>query len=226
MLRPDAAAATDDLRPLLAPLQRHLRVLAAPRSRLVAPPAGGQIAEVRVDAKRQIGEVAQPRDHPGDVVGRHAVDRQGADADLLETPRRAAEGVALGSAPVLAVDAAHAVTATAKAHPHRQPGRQQRLDRRVGRAPHQRHRLDQDQVRRLLLEGPRQQPDRLAAVGGVDVAVDAERDRDLVAAAGLLGRSRASRTPCERRPSSARVAPARPAAAARAARSGRPRCRW
>ncbi len=56
--RADAAAGPDDLRALLAPLQRELGELLAVDPRLVAPPGRGEVAEVRVDAERQVGEVA------------------------------------------------------------------------------------------------------------------------------------------------------------------------
>ena len=82
---------------------------------LVAPAGRGQIPEVGVDAEREVGEVAQPREHPGGVVGRDAVDQQRGGAELLEAARGAAEGVALGTAPVLAVDAADAVAAAPEA---------------------------------------------------------------------------------------------------------------
>ena len=132
------------------------------------------------------------------MVRRDAVDRQRADAHLLEAARGAAERVALGTAPVLAVDPTDTVAAAPEAQPHGQAGREQRLDRLIGRGADERQRLDQDQVRRLVLEGAGQQADRVAPVGRVDVAVDAERDRDLIAAAGLLRGLRASRTPCAR----------------------------
>ena len=207
VLGTDAAAAADQLGALLAPLERELGVLGAADARLVPPAGGRQVAEVRVDAEREVGEVPQPREHPGDVVGRHAVDRQRADAHLLEAARRAAERVALGAAPMLAVDAADAVPAAAEAEPHRQPGLEQRLDRRVRRAAHERQRLEQDQVGPVLLERAREQADRLATVGRVDVAVDAERDGHLVAAAGLVGRgAREPHARRVRRPSSAPAA--------------------
>ena len=109
---------------ICAPSSRHRSASSAyssaPTLGLLSPAGGRQVAEVRVHAERQIGEVAQPRHHPGDVVRRHAVDRQRADAHLLEPARRTAERVALGAAPVLAVDAAHAVPAAAEAQPDRQ----------------------------------------------------------------------------------------------------------
>ena len=83
-------------------------IVSSKRQRLPA-----QMAEVRVDAERQLGEVAQPRDDARHVVDRQAVDQQRLDAHLLEAPRGAAEEVALGRAPVLAVDPAHAVAAAA-----------------------------------------------------------------------------------------------------------------
>jgi hypothetical protein len=99
--------------------------------------------------------------------------------------RGAPKGVAFGTAPMLAVDPADPVPAAPERDPNRQLGRQQRFDRRERGVAHERHRLDQNQIGSLGLERARQQPDRLPSVGRVDVAVDAERDRDLVAAAGL-----------------------------------------
>jgi hypothetical protein len=84
----------------------------------------------------------------------------------MPSSRLAAEQVALGRAPVLAVDAADAVAATAEAHPDRQPGREQALDRLEGeRIADQRQRLEQDQVGRLVLEDAREQVERAAALG-------------------------------------------------------------
>ena len=157
----------------------------SPDPGLVTPAGRRQVAEVGVDAERQVGEVAQPGEHAGDVIGGQAVDRERADPHLLEAARGAPERVALGAAPVLAVDAAYAVAAAAEAEPHGQAGAEQGLDGRVRRAAHERQRLDQDQVGRVVLERPREQPDRLAAIGGIDVAVDAERDRDLVGPTGF-----------------------------------------
>ena len=176
----DAAAAADDLRAFLAPVQRKLGVLVGADSGLLTPAGSRQIAEVRVHAERQIGEVAQPGEHAGDVIGWQAVDRERAYPHLLEPPGGTPERVALGAAPVLSVHAAHSVAAATEAKPHRQAGVEESLDGRVRRTPNQCQRLDQDQVGRVLLERSREQTDRLAAVGGVDVAVDAERDRHLV----------------------------------------------
>ena len=126
---------------------------------------------------------------PGHVVGRQAVDEQRPHAELLEAPRRAAELVALRAAPVLAEDAAHAVAAAAEADPDRDAGGHQRLDG-AERQPvaDERDRLEQDEVGRVVLEGARQQLEELAPGRAVDVAVDAERERRLVLAAGLLDR--------------------------------------
>ena len=88
-----------------------------------------------------------------------------ADAHLLEAPRGAPEGVALGAAPVLAVDAAQ-----------RRGGSAGRTATPAGRSPaapsiaassdgrEQRQRLEQDEVGRLGLVGEqaREEPDRLA----------------------------------------------------------------
>ena len=199
--RADAAAAADDLRSLLAPAQRHRRVLGAADARLEAPARVRVVAEVRIHAERQVGEVAQVGHHPVDVVGRDAVDHQRADAHLLEAGGRAAERVALGPAPVLPVDAAQAVPAAPERQPDRKPGVEQRLDRGEQRRPHDRERLEQDEIGRLVGEEPREQPDRALALGGVDVAVDRERDRAAAPRArprrppGARGAARAARDP-------------------------------
>ena len=100
------------------------------------------------------------------MVDRKAVDEQRADTHALEAPRRPAEQVPLGRAPVLPVDAADAVAAATEADPDGQPGRQQALDRLEGeRVADQRQRLEQDQVRRLVLEDARQQVERAATLG-------------------------------------------------------------
>ena len=126
---------------------------------------------------------------PGHVVGRQAVDEQRPHAELVQAPGGAAELVALGAAPVLAEDAAHAVAAAPEAGPHRDPRRHERLDGGQREAvADQGDRLQQDEVGRMVLEGARQQLDELAPGGAVDVAVDREGERDLVLAAGLLDR--------------------------------------
>ncbi len=102
---------------------------------------------------------------PGQVVDGQAVDQQGADAHLLEPVGCAPEEVSLGRAPVLAVDAAHAVAAAAERQPDRQPGLEQELDRlERGGIADQRERLEQDQIGRLVLEDAPKQPDRLPPV--------------------------------------------------------------
>ena len=100
VLRAGAAAAADELRALLAPAAGQPRVL-LPADPGVAPAVVREVAEVGIDAERQVGEVAQVRDHAVDVVGRDAVDQQRPHAELLEAERRAAERVALRAAPVL-----------------------------------------------------------------------------------------------------------------------------
>ena len=154
VLGADAAASADDLRALFAPVERELGVLGTADAELMAPAGGGQVPQVRVHAERQVGEVPQPRQHPGDVVGWHAVDRQGRDPHLLEAARRAAERVALGTAPVLAVHAAHAVPAAPEAEPYRNPRLEQALDGGVCGAAYQREGLEQDEVGRIFLERP------------------------------------------------------------------------
>ena len=182
----DAAAAADDLRALVAPAERELGVGLGADRVVEAPALAGQVAEVRVDAERQLGEVAQPRDDAGHVIDRQAVDQQRLDAHLLEAPRGAAEEVALGRAPVLAVDAAHAVAAAAVREPHGQARLEQQLDHLVGRRlADQRERLEQQHVRRVVREHAREQLDRLAPARRVDLLGDRERDGGLALAPGL-----------------------------------------
>ena len=123
-----AAAASDDLGALLAPACRELRVLPRPDALVESPAPVGEVAEVRVDAEREIGEVAEPGQHPGDVVRRQAVDEQRADTQILEPPGRPAEEIAFGPAPVLAVDTAHAVAAASERQPHGNARLERRLD--------------------------------------------------------------------------------------------------
>ena len=136
------------------------------------------VAEVRVDAERQVGEVAEPRQHPLDVVGRQAVDQQRLDAELLEPLRSPAEEVALGPAPVLAVHAADAVAAAAEAEPHGQAGLEDSLDA-ANVSP---SRISDIVSSRIRSGGSSsntraEQRERLQALLDVDVAVDAEGDR-------------------------------------------------
>jgi hypothetical protein len=139
-----------------------------------------------MDPERQVREVAQVGEHPVDVVGRDAAQQQRADAELLEAPRAASEGVALRAAPVLPVDAAQAVAAAAERQPHRQPDGHERRDGRVERRAHDREALDHQDVRRLVGHRAVEQADGLGRVGAVDVGVQRERDGDLALAA-LLG---------------------------------------
>ena len=185
-----AAAPADDLRPLRAPAQRHLGVLLAADAGREAPAPVAVVAEVRIDAQGHVGEVAQVGDHPGDVVGRNAVDEQRGHAHLLEAPRGAPEGVALGAAPVLAVDAAQPVATAPEGQPHGQAGGQQALDGGVERGREQRQGLEQDEVGRLGLVGEqaRQEPDRLGRLVGVHVAVEGERDCAVAVALELVHR--------------------------------------
>ena len=120
------------------------------------------------------------------MVGRQAVDEQGAHAEIVQAPGGAAELVALGAAPVLAEDAAHAVATAPEAGPHRDPRGHQRLDGGQGElVADQGDRLQQDEVGRMVLEGARQQLDELAPGRAVDVAVDREGEGHLVLAARL-----------------------------------------
>ena len=154
VLGPRAAAAADDLGALLAPVGGQLAVLLAVDGLVEAPAVVGEVAEVGIDAERQVGEVAQPRQHARHVVGRQAVDEQGAHAELVQAPRGAAELVALRAAPVLAEDAAHAVAAAAEAGPHRDARRHERLDGGERQAvADEGDGLQQDEVGRMVLEG-------------------------------------------------------------------------
>ena len=163
MLGRDAAAAADDLRALLAPLERERGVRLGVDPLVEAPEVAREVAEVRVDAERQLGEVAQPADHAGHVIDGQAVDQQRADAHLLEPPCGAAEEIALGRPPVLAVDAADAVAAAAERDPDGEAQLEELLDEseRLGLAD-QRERLEQDQVGRLVVEDLREQAGRAA----------------------------------------------------------------
>ena len=120
LLGPDAAAAADQLCALLAPAHGHAGELVGPGVGVDVPAVAREVADVGVHAERQVGEVAQVREHPVDVVGRDAAEQQGADAELLEATHGAPEGVALRAAPVLAVDAAQPVAAAPERQPHGQ----------------------------------------------------------------------------------------------------------
>ena len=96
VLRGDAAAPADDLRALVAPLEREPRVRLRIDPVVEAPQPARQVAEVRVDAERHVGEVAQPAHHPGYVVDGEAVDQERRDAHLLEPRRRPAEEIPSG----------------------------------------------------------------------------------------------------------------------------------
>ena len=182
----DAAAAADDARTLVAPAERELRVGLGPDRLVELPARPGQMAEVRVDAERQLGEVAQPRDDSRHVVDGQAVDQQGIDAHLLEAPGRAAEEVALRRAPVLPVDAAHAVAAAPVGEPDRQPGLEQQLDHlERGRVADQREGLEQQHVGRVVREHACEQLDRLATARRVDFLGDREGDGAVLFAPGL-----------------------------------------
>ncbi len=146
-----AAAAADDLGALLAPLEGELGVRRRADLLVEAPARAGQVAEVGIDAERQLGEVPEPGDHPRHVVDRQAVDEQRADPHLLEPPGRPPEEIAFGRAPVLSEHPADAVAAASEREPDGKPGLEQPLDglERL-RVAHERQRLEQDEVRRLL----------------------------------------------------------------------------
>ena len=124
----DAAAAADDLRALLAPLERERRVRLRVDPLVEAPEVAREVTEVRIDAERQLREVAEPADHAGHVIDGQAVDEQGADAHLLEAACGPAEEVALRRPPVLTVDAADAVTAAAERDPDGEAELEELLD--------------------------------------------------------------------------------------------------
>ena len=174
----DAAAAADDLRALLAPLERKRRVRLRVDPLVEAPELTREVAEVGVDAERELGEVAEPADHARHVIDGQAVDEQGADAHLLEAACGATEEITLRRAPVLAVDAADAVTAAAERDPDGEAELEELLDEgeRLGLAD-QRERLEQDQVGLLVVEDLREQARRAAPGERLGVLRERERDR-------------------------------------------------
>ena len=193
MLGSRAAAASDDLRALRAPLERELGVATGVDLVVEAPKRAGEMAEVGVDAQRELCEVTEPGEHSGHVVDGEAVDEERTDPDLLETAGRSTEEVALGRAPVLSVDAAHAVTAATKREPDREPGLEQALDdlERL-RVADERQRLEQDEVRRIVFEDAGEELDRALPLGRVDLLGDRECDRTLARPSLLV-----DRLPCQ-----------------------------
>ena len=121
------------------------------------------------------------------MVGRDAVDQQRADAHLLEPPGRAPEQVALGPAPVLAEDAAQPVPAAPEAEPHREAAVDQDLHALEREVADQRHRLQQHEVGRLVLEDAGEQLEALEALLVGHVAVQAEGHGAVATAALLAG---------------------------------------
>jgi hypothetical protein len=189
VVRPDTAAASDDLRPFGAPGGGEVRVLLRAGAGVEGPARLREVAEVRIDAEREVGEVAQPREDPRHVVRRDAVDEQGRDAHRLETPGHPSEEVALGPAPVLPEHAADPVQAAAKAQPDRDARLEHGLDGRDGDLlADERHRLQEDEVRRVLGEDALQEPQALELVRVVDVPVQAEGEGALARAPGLRDR--------------------------------------
>ena len=151
-------------------------------------------------------------------TGRQLISRASTPISL-EAPGRAAEEVALGRAPVLAVDAAHAVAAAPVGEPHGQPGLEQQLDHlERRRIADQRQRLEQQHVRRVVREHACEQLDRLAPARRVDLLGDRERDGAVLLAPGLRRRL-ARELDAEARD----VDPVARVAVARAARAARPR---
>ena len=69
LLGPHPAAPADELRALLAPAERHARELRLIGVAVELPAVAREVAAVGVDAERQVGEVAQVGQRPGDVVG-------------------------------------------------------------------------------------------------------------------------------------------------------------
>ena len=169
----------------------------------------------------------EPGDHPGHVVDGQAVDHQRAHAHLLEAARGAAEEIALGRPPVLPEDTAHAVPAAPEGEPDRQPRLEQQLDRLEQlRIAHERQRLEQDQVGRLLGEHAGEQLERARG----DLASSPprrSRTRPRTRPHGRPPRSHVARAGCRaaRCPSSA-PPPLHPAPAAPRARvrTGSTRC--
>ena len=191
VLRANAAAAADQLCPLLSPLRGELGVLGARDLAVERPARLGVVAEVGIDAERQVGEVAQPGEHPRDVVGRDAVDHQRSGAHLLEAAGRPAEEVALGASPVLAEHAAETVAASPEAEPDGEAAGDQRLHAAEGDVLDEGHGLQQDQVGRLLLEDAGEQLQALQPLFVGDIAMEAEGHGDLALTAdvrhGLAG---------------------------------------
>ena len=124
------------------------------------------------------------------MVDGQAVDHQRADAHLFEAARGAAEEIAFGRPPVLPEDTAHAVSAAPEGEPDGQPGLEQQLDRLEQlRIAHERERLEQDQVGRLLGEHTGEELERPAATWRVHLLGDCEGDRALVRTASVLDRT-------------------------------------
>ena len=99
-----------------------------------------------------------------------AVDEQRVHAEPLETLRSTPELIAFRTAPVLPVDAAHPVTAAAEAEPDGQAHREGDLNALERKPlPDQRHGLQQQQVRRIVLQHPRKQLERHELLARVDV---------------------------------------------------------
>ena len=171
--------------------ERHARAYSSPSTRCVEAPAVGRVvAEVRIDAERQVGEVAQPREHPGHVVGRQAVDEERPDARAPRSGATARPNSSPSGPPQCWPNTPHT--------PWRQrrkltqtgmPALHERLDG-AERQPvaDERHRLEQDEVGRVLVEDARQELEHLLARLAVDVAVDAESERRVAGAPGLRDR--------------------------------------
>ena len=174
----DAAAAADDLCTFPTPLEREGRKRIRVDALVEAPEVAGEMAEVRVDAQWEVGEITEPADHAGHVVDGEAVDEKGADAHLLEPARSPPEQVAFRRSPVLAVDAADAVAAAAERDPDGDPQLEQLLDEgeRLG-LTNERERFEQDQVGMLVIEDLRQQLCRAAPRERLGILREGECDR-------------------------------------------------
>ena len=179
--------------PSLSPLERQVGIGARVDPLVEPPEPTREVAEVRIDAERQVGEVAQPAHHPGHMVDGEAVDQEGVDAHLLEATGRPAEEVALGRTPMLAVDAANTVPAAPEREPDRQSQFEEAFDEGEGvRLADERERLEEQEVGRLVCEDPLEKLRRSVAGERLGLLGDGEGNR---AGAGHGLRRRSPRKP-------------------------------
>ena len=139
---------------LVAPLERQGRIVLWPDPPVGAPAVGAEVAEVGIDAEREVDEIAQRADHPRHVVDGETVDEQGPHSHLLEAKGGTQERITLWAAPVLPVDPARSVQASPERKPHGDAGVKQRRHRRHGEVTDERQRLHQDEVGSIVFEHP------------------------------------------------------------------------